>query len=57
MIQLPRLYCIVDSAFLPTTEEVLGYVEAPPRPSGWPQPDASRFINASEGAGETPSGP
>ena len=28
MIQLPRLYCIVDSAFLPTTEEVLGYVEA-----------------------------
>jgi len=28
MIQLPRLYGIVDSAFLPTTEEVLGYVEA-----------------------------
>ncbi len=28
MIQLPRLYCIVDSAFLPTTEELLGYVEA-----------------------------
>jgi thiamine-phosphate pyrophosphorylase len=28
MIQLPRLYCIVDSRFLPTTEEVLGYVEA-----------------------------
>lgn len=28
MIQLPRLYCIVDPAFLPTTEEVLGYVQA-----------------------------
>ena len=28
MIQLPRLYCIVDSRFLPTTEAVLGYVEA-----------------------------
>ena len=28
MIQLPRLYGIVDPAFLPTTEEVLGYVEA-----------------------------
>jgi hypothetical protein len=25
-----------------------GYGEAPPRPAGWPRPDASRFINARE---------
>ncbi len=28
MIQLPRLYCIVDSAFLSTTREMLAFAEA-----------------------------
>lgn len=28
MIKLPRLYCIADSAFLPTTLELLAFVEA-----------------------------